>query len=333
MRPLLALLLSLAIGWSVQARAQTSAHRAEAEPEQDDSAAVESARSHFRLGVDFYRERNFRAALIEFRRAYADAPHYKLLYNLGQASLELQEYAGAIDYLRKYLAEGGDDIDAERRQEVEESIRYLESRIAHVAISSNQQGADIYVDDTLVGRIPLAEPVRVGAGRHKFTAVKQGLSPVERTLDVAAQERRDIRLDFVEQPALVTTPAPVVARPRTEDGRTDESGGSAALWAAATTAALGAGAITMTVIAMLAQKDYDAELESETTRAELDALREDAETKALVTDIAWGATLVSGIVTAVLIVSDDDDEESATRAASGIDVGVGPAGIVVDGRF
>jgi hypothetical protein len=52
---------------------------------------AEAARAHFRMGVDFYRERNFRAALIEFQRAYRAAPHYKLLYNLGQASVELQE--------------------------------------------------------------------------------------------------------------------------------------------------------------------------------------------------------------------------------------------------
>src|ERR1700748_2626156 len=54
-------------------------------------AATERARIHFKNGVDFYREHNFRAALIEFKRAYKAAPHFKLLYNLGQASLELQE--------------------------------------------------------------------------------------------------------------------------------------------------------------------------------------------------------------------------------------------------
>src|SRR5688572_21975310 len=76
-------------------------------------AATEKARAHFKLGVDLYREGNSRAALIEFKRAYKAAPHYKLLYNLGQASLELQEDSNAIDYFTTYLRQGGDEITAD----------------------------------------------------------------------------------------------------------------------------------------------------------------------------------------------------------------------------
>jgi hypothetical protein len=196
-----------------------------------------------------------------------------------------------------------------------------------VTISSNREGAEVYVDDTLVGRVPLTEPVRVGAGRHKFTAVRAGLSPVERMVDVAAQEQREIRLDFEDRRAPVQASAP----PVTEIVR-DESTSSAAIWTGMATAMLGAGAITMTVLAALAQKEYDDELESVTTRSKLETLRDDAQTKALVTDVAWGATLVAGGITAVLILS-EDGEASAERAERGVDVRVGPAGVIVDGRF
>jgi tetratricopeptide (TPR) repeat protein len=331
MRWLHALMLSLAVAVAPRAHAQESESAGEGGENTAQTAeshdSVESARAHFKLGVDFYRERNFRAALIEFQRAYADMPHYKLLYNLGQASLELQEYAGAIDYFTAYLREGGDEVTPERRAEVEQSIRFLESRIARVTISSNRDGAEIYVDDTLVGRVPLAEPVRVGAGRHKFTAVRQGSPPVERMVDVAANEQREVRLEFEERRAPALASAPQV----TEIVRTDGSN-TAAIWAGMATAMLGAGAITMTVLSALAQKEYDDELGSITTRSKLDTLRDDAETKALVTDIAWGATIVAGGITAVLIFSGDEDA-SAERAERGVGVRVGPAGVVVDGRF
>jgi tetratricopeptide (TPR) repeat protein len=325
----IALLFSSLVAIAPRAQAQESTsedgNTAPAGEASEDSK--ESARAHFRLGVDFYRERNFRAALIEFQRAYNDMPHFKLLYNLGQASLELQEYAGAIDYFNSYLRQGGDEVTPERRAEVEQAIEYLESRIARVTISSNREGAEVYVDDTLVGRVPLSEPVRVGAGRHKFTAVRAGLQPVERMVDVAAQEQREIRLDFEDRRAPVQASAP----PPTEIVR-DDSTSSAAIWTGMATAMLGAGAITMTVLAALAQKEYDDELESVTTRSKLETLRDDAQTKALVTDIAWGATLVAGGITAVLILS-DDGEPSAERAERGVDVRVGPAGVIVDGRF
>jgi tetratricopeptide (TPR) repeat protein len=317
-----ALLFSLAL--AAGARAQEAS-----EPSADRAAdATESARAHFRLGVDFYRERNFRAALIEFQRAYADAPNYKLLYNLGQASLELQEYAGAIDYLTSYLKEGGDEIAPERRAEVEQSIASLDSRIARVTITSNRSGAEVYVDDTLVGRVPLDKPLRVGAGRHRFRAVREGLPPVERTADVAAQEERVIHLEFEDR---APAPAAASAPPAASIVR-DDSSNSAVIWAGMATALLGAGAITMTVLTAIAQRDYEDELESLTTPQELAELRDDAETKALVTDIAWGATLVAGGITAVLIFSGDDDD-STERSESGVGIRVSPAGVVLDGRF
>src|ERR1700679_4128277 len=76
---------------------------------------TEDARSHFTHGVELFKEADFRAALIEFQRAYDAAPNYKVLYNLGQTSLELQDYAGALKAFRGYLDGGANQIPAARR--------------------------------------------------------------------------------------------------------------------------------------------------------------------------------------------------------------------------
>jgi len=329
------LLIALAVpagAQSEQPESEAAEGGATEQTDQESADATENARTHFKLGVDFYRERNFRAALIEFQRAYTASPHYKLLYNLGQASLELQEYATALDYFTGYLREGGDEIAAERRQEVEATIASLETRIATVTISSNQEGTEIYVDDTLIGRVPLAEPVRVGAGRHKITAIKEGLEPIERMVDVAAGDDKEVRLDFEDRAAAAVA---AELRPRsTTVIRVGDGPNTPAIWAGVATAVLGAGAITLTILTTLAEKDYENELDGETTKPKLDELRDEAKVKALATDIAWGATLVSGIVTAVFIVTgggaEAETEEQATR---GIDVGVGPSQVMVSGRF
>ena len=76
---------------------------------------TEEAKSHFQRAVDLFHEADFRAALIEFQRAYDAAPNYKVLYNLGQTAQELQDYAGALKAFRGYLDGGGREIPAARR--------------------------------------------------------------------------------------------------------------------------------------------------------------------------------------------------------------------------
>src|SRR5688572_28689276 len=82
---------------------------------QPPASAQEEAGSRFRRGVDLFKEADFRAALIEFKRAHELAPNYKVLYNIGQCHLELQDYAGALRAYQGYLDGGGKDISSSRR--------------------------------------------------------------------------------------------------------------------------------------------------------------------------------------------------------------------------
>src|SRR5262245_23071216 len=110
---MLGCVLSIAGSW------QPSQARAEDADAQGD---VDTGRSHFKNGVDYYRDGDLGAALIEFKRAYAAAPNYRLLYNLGQVSHELLDYTNAQAYFQRYLSEGGAEIEAARRQEVETAL-------------------------------------------------------------------------------------------------------------------------------------------------------------------------------------------------------------------
>jgi hypothetical protein len=294
-------------------------------PTQGDEAA---ARAHFRMGVDFYRERNFRAALIEFQRAYRAAPHYKLLYNLGQASVELQEYAPAIDYLSGYLRAGRGEIDEARRKEVEQTILELEARIATVTIEG-EDGASIYVDDTLIGRAPLDRLVRVGAGRRRFAAQRENGQRTEQVLDVAAGDHVTVALSFDD------VPEPAAGDDAIGATADMPAGPSPAIpWAIATTAVLAAGSATAAILTALAQKDYKDERRRETTKNQLDSLREDAETKALITDVLLSATLAAGIVTTVLILTDaGSGPEVNDYASAPVRVTFGPGSLGVSGAL
>ena len=291
----------------------------EGEEAQDPDTATERARLHFRNGVDFYRERNYRAALIEFKRAYKASPHYKLLYNLGQASLELQEDAAAIEYFSNYLREGADELSAERKKEVEQDVIRLQARLSHVTITVNQPGAEIYIDDGMVGTSPLAEPIKLSVGRRRIVAMKSGFITAERTLDVAAGDHLTVELELKDRSQdLAKFQAAANAAARKGDGSL-----SAAAWSGIATAVVGAGAITMSVLTALAQSDYDNESKQKTSAERLKDIRDDAKVKALAADIAWGATIVGAGITTVLLIANSGSDEAPKNQGIKVDLGAG----------
>lgn len=263
--------------------------------------ALEDARVHFKIGVDFYKDRNYRAALIEFRTAYEKRPNYKLLYNLGQACVELGEYANAIDYFTRYLRDGRSELSASRQRQTDKLIRSLSARMASLSITSNVPDADIYVDDNKMGRSPLSEPLALSAGRHRITARKSGRVHVETIVDLSAGEHRNLRVDFAPLPL----PEPLVAQQRANDARWRFT--PPVIWTAVASGAVLAGSVVMSLVTLSAEHEYDATRRTLTTRETLDDLRDDATTKARITDVLWGTTIATAAITTVLFVTSQSD--------------------------
>jgi hypothetical protein len=168
---------------------------------------VASARSHFQRGVKLYEEDDFRAALIEFNRAYELAPNWAVLFNVGQAYYQLRDYAGALRTLERYEAEGGAQIPSDRRAQIDRELVELRGRVAHVTLATSVEGADVSLDDAVLGKSPLTAPVLIGAGRHRLTAVKAGYSPAVRIVDIAGGDEITIALDLHEEEAHAAAPA------------------------------------------------------------------------------------------------------------------------------
>jgi hypothetical protein len=273
-------------------------------------ADTDEAKSHFQRAVELFHEADFRAALIEFQRAYDAAPNYKVLYNLGQTSLELQDYAGALKAFKGYLDGGGREIPAARRTQVDADLKRLESRIARVEITVNVEGADVTVDDVSVGRSPLPQAVLIGAGRRKIAATKAGLSSASRVVDVAGGDKPKVSLELVEQTQQVITvttqpdgtqtqkitPLPSQINTRTTTGP------STAFWIGLTsTGVLAVGAGVLGGLALSSKGTYDDRLQQVgvTTQA-VDDARSQTRSFALATDIVGGVAIVAAITTVVL---------------------------------
>ncbi len=197
----------IGIAITLFALGMSSAGSSSADPPADDAA--QDASKHFERGIKLSEEEDWRAALIEFERAYAVDPNYRVLFDIGQCLYQLKDYPGALASFQRYLAAGAGRVQADRRAEVESDIEVLKGRVASVRVSSAIAGAEIRVDDIVVGTTPLASPIVVSAGRRKLTMSKAGMPTVTRYVDLAGEETAEAKLD--PDAVVNASPAPPVA--------------------------------------------------------------------------------------------------------------------------
>lgn len=320
--------------------------------------AKDEASSRFRKGFELFKEGDYQAALIEFRRAYELAPNYNVLYNIAQVYFQLQDYANALTKFEQYLSEGGRNVPKARREEVEKEIEKLRARVANIEITSAVADVEVALDDVPQGKTPLGKAVMVSAGRHKISASKEGYRPYLKIIEVASADSVKVALDMVElkagtpepQPTstqvVVTPPSPTTTatvpvaplKPPVEPPSIPWAG-----WAV--TGGLAAGAVITGVLALSSSSDLVEKRNGFSTRDELSKAASDVSTKALVSDILTGCAVVAGGVTLIFTVravsasgasSDTAAPAGAPSAQSGIKdlrVGLGVGKVELSGSF
>jgi tetratricopeptide (TPR) repeat protein len=160
----------------------------------EDAGAGREAGKHFQRGVALYGEADYRAALVEFKRAYATSPNVAVLYNVGETEYQLQDYASALTTFERYLTEAG--ASESHRGEVESTLDVLRARVGHIIITTSPPGADVTLDDQAVGRTPFERALLVSIGRRKIVASMAGRASVSRYVDVAADDNVSVSLQL-----------------------------------------------------------------------------------------------------------------------------------------
>ena len=161
----------------------------------------DEAAKHFERGVELYQEGSLDAALVEFERAYELVPNPQLLFNIAQVQTERHEYVLALELFQRYLTEGGVDVSEQRRAQVREEIRTLKGRIAELWVETNVEGAELYVNDTRIGLLPLDEHVLINSGICKVRVEKPGYTTATQVFKVAGGERPRLNLQLSPEPA------------------------------------------------------------------------------------------------------------------------------------
>lgn len=301
------------------------------------AAAKDEARERYDRGVELFKEGDYRAALIEFERAYELAPHYRVLYNIGQVRYVLKDYAKALTVLSDYLEQGGDRITAKRRRSVEEDLKKLRPRVAQLRVEIDVSGAEVLVDDVPVGRSPLAEALTVSAGRRKVTVAVPGQEPVSRYVDVAGSEEAAVSFDLVAPgPDADGRIAPGDREPGAashDEGRPDDY-----LWIGwVVTGALSVSSFVTSGLALDASGDLEDAQQRQTSREELDDLSSRTLSLSVATDVLMvGSVVAAGVTALVLLTREPPSSMSGggePAATWRFEVGPSPGGAGFHVRF
>jgi hypothetical protein len=249
---------------------------------------VEKARQHMRAGTTLYNETDYAGALVEFQRAYDTAPSYRVLYDIGQAYYQLQNYAAALTTFERYLYEGGDDVAPERRTQVEHDIAELTKRVAKATINVNVPDAEILVDDQVIGKSPLAGPVRISAGRRQIKARKAGMLADEKTLDVTGCGTTGTCDTIVVD--LKLTPAQTIVQ-------IQQGSRPLLIGLGIATGVFAVGTATFGALALSASSDWKDKRNAQVSADDQSSAESKTRAFAVTTDILGGLTVLAGVAT------------------------------------
>ena len=128
------------------------------------------AKSAFVKGTEYFSQEKYIEAAKQFWVAYEIKRTWKLLYNIAQSEAAAKKYGLALEAFEKYIAESGDDISKDRRDEVIDEIKALSEMVGDITVTG-KSGEIVKIDQVVRGRLPLISSIPVAAGLSHSVSV------------------------------------------------------------------------------------------------------------------------------------------------------------------
>ncbi len=305
---------------------------------------TKEAREHFNAGVSFVDDPDgarYEEAYREFKAAYALSPSWKILGNLGLVALKLERDGEAIAAYTKYLEQGGAQIDANERKQVERDLQVLKAGLVNVTVSSVPGGATIRDErfpdagQTVVNRYVLGEgevTLGIHPGRHRLVAHLDGYRDAGWTLDATSGTPASytFNLEKIEERAAppVVTPPPPPPPPRDMVRPIPISvyvmGG--------VSVALAGGGLVTGLMAKSKNDKYD-ELNDGTNGSDPETYKKDGERLNIIADSLFAGSLIgAGVTVALYLTRPEVERDKGTLQLQPL---LGPqlGGAALRGRF
>ena len=207
--------LSIAIGTSI-AIALTSpgafakppkAPSAPAGPKPLSETLTGEAKADYEAGKLLFGDGDYAGAEIKLQSAYDKSQDARLLWNVAACEKQQRHYAKTIALVHRYLDTGGALLTDQDRAEAKALLDAIESFTVKLTIVT-EPGAEISIDDEVVGTAPLDHPIVVDLGNRKISVKKAGFKDAVKEVPVggSAEAKVEVKLELeVHQGHLVVT--------------------------------------------------------------------------------------------------------------------------------
>jgi hypothetical protein len=179
-------------------------------------AATTEADALVNQAVELRRNGDDEGALALLLRAYALDHPPRATGQLGLCEQALGRWADAEAYLTEVLKAEKDPWVEKNRRTLEDALAIVKSHIARIEVDGKPIGAEVWVNGTLVGKLPLSVPVHVAAGEEIEVELRTpGFVSELKTLRLEAgqYQRIVLRASQVPAPPTLAPPPPLVPTP------------------------------------------------------------------------------------------------------------------------
>jgi hypothetical protein len=212
-------------------------------------------------GNKLFADHDYAGAIVKYDEAYKAYPSWKILLNLAEAHRSAGHADRAADLFEK-VRDTLPPSAASQLPRIEERLNELKSQLGQLLVTSDVEGAHVFIDGYDIGQTPMPAR-RVVAGHHALRIEASGRPPVLAEVDVVARSLETFNATLKSEtpeiaavpsptPSFSPSPTPAVVPPPIETTAQvppDEGGSSAIWWILGAVAVAAAAGVTVAVVA------------------------------------------------------------------------------------
>ena len=157
------------------------------------------AKAEYEAGRVLYADGDYANAILKFQRAYELSKDPRLLWNVAVCEKNLRRYSRMLSTIRRYEQEAADMLTEAEREQAREIIKTVEAFVSELDLRVSEEGAQVYIDDELVGTTPLTEPLVVNVGTRRIRVTKPGFKEAVVTREVTGGGKIVLQVDLEQE--------------------------------------------------------------------------------------------------------------------------------------
>src|SRR5262249_4894271 len=136
----------------------------------------------------------YREALEEFRRSLELRKNRAVMLNIARSLQLLGQYDEALEQCEQ-ISQLFKDAPADYQSEVADAVKELNALMGPLVVAGDvPEGASLFIDNRLRGKLPLAAPLRLSKGVRQIRVEKEGFEPIAASVEVSAGQQATAKL-------------------------------------------------------------------------------------------------------------------------------------------